>query len=114
MSNVDRTKLNALIPNLEVGQVAEPELRQVVFEEVYTLLEQRAAEADVLLKANSAVFIPAANYHPATKKYVDDTVAGVVLGTVPDGSISKQKQSIDMQTASVGGQIYAYKNFGGL
>lgn len=78
MSNVDRTKLNALIPNLEVGQVANPELRQVVFEQIYALLELRALETDVLLKTNTTAFTPTADYHPSTKKYTNDEITAMI------------------------------------
>lgn len=35
-----------------------------------------AAISDVLTKTNITAFTPTSDYHPATKKYVDDTVAG--------------------------------------
>lgn len=82
MSSVDRTKLNALIPNLEVGQVADPELRQAVFEEIYTYLEARAAESDVLLKTNITAYTPTANYHPATRKFTEDAINAAITSVI--------------------------------
>lgn len=38
---------------------------------------------------------------------------GAVAGQVPDGSLTQQKMSPDVQTAIVAGQLYAYKNMGG-
>jgi hypothetical protein len=45
----------------------------------------------VLTRTNTDVYTPTTNYHPATKKYVDDTTAGVVLGQIPDGTITEVK-----------------------
>lgn len=33
-----------------------------------------AKSSDVLTKTNNAVYTPSANYNPATKKYVDDSI----------------------------------------
>ena len=33
--------------------------------------------ADVLTKTNTTAYTPTANYHPATKKYIDDIVGDV-------------------------------------
>lgn len=54
-------------------------------------LDLKADKANVLEKDNAEVYSPAQLYHPATKKYVDDTLAGAVLGQVPDGSIGSDK-----------------------
>ena len=54
-------------------------------------LDLKADKANVLEKNGTAVYSPTADYHPATKKYVDDTLAGAVLGQVPDGSIGSDK-----------------------
>ena len=55
--------------------------------------------ADVLVKNNATLFTPTGQYNPATKKYVDDVVAGIVLGQIPDGSVS------DVKLSNVAGQI---------
>lgn len=38
---------------------------------------------------------------------------GVVLGQILDGSLTLAKLEPSIQTASIGGLLYAYKNFGG-
>lgn len=55
--------------------------------------------ADVLVKNNATLFTPTGQYNPATKKYVDDVVAGILLGQIPDGSVS------DVKLSNVAGQI---------
>lgn len=54
-------------------------------------LALKAYIADVLTKDNTTEFTPTENYHPATKKYVDGVTAGVILGQVPDNSITTAK-----------------------
>lgn len=46
-------------------------------------------KASVLTKTNTTSFTPTSDYHPATKKYVDDSVANVVSGDVPTYVIYK-------------------------
>lgn len=40
-------------------------------------------------------------------------LSGTVLGQIPDDTVTKQKLVKNLQTAIVGGQLYAYKNMGG-
>lgn len=54
-------------------------------------LDLKADKSNVLEKNGTTSYTPTGNYHPATKKYVDDTLAGAVLGQVPDGSIGSNK-----------------------
>ena len=54
-------------------------------------LDLKADKSNVLEKNGTTAYTPAASYHPATKKYVDDTLAGAVLGQVPDNSIGSEK-----------------------
>lgn len=49
-------------------------------------MESKAYSADVIKKDNTTAFTPTWNYHPATKKYVDDTAAGKVSNTAYDAS----------------------------
>lgn len=98
MSNVDRTKLNALVSNLDAGKFADPELLQVVIEEVYNNLDIRPDNTETLTKTNTTAYTPSSDYHPSTKRYVDQTVAGIVLGDVPDGSITKAKLSNEVSS----------------
>ena len=44
---------------------------------------------NVLMKSNTTSFTPTGDYHPATKKYVDDSVANLVSGDVPTYVIHK-------------------------
>jgi hypothetical protein len=48
-------------------------------------------KTEVLMLDNVTAFTPDADYEPATKKYVDDTVSGVALGVIPDNSITDAK-----------------------
>lgn len=59
-------------------------------------LDTKADKTNVLEKTNTTAFTPTADFHPATKKYVDDTTAGVILGQVPDGSITEAKLSASL------------------
>ena len=54
-------------------------------------LNAKADKTNVLEKDNTTAYTPSQNYHPATKGYVDATLAGAVLGQVPDGSIGAAK-----------------------
>ena len=56
-------------------------------------LDAKADKTNVLEKDGTTAFTPTADYQPATKKYVDETTSGVVLGQVPDGSITEAKLS---------------------
>ncbi len=53
-----------------------------------TNLSAKAAKTDVLTKTNTAAFTPTANYHPATKKYVDDTVANLPIKSLESKTLS--------------------------
>ena len=66
-------------------------------------LDLKANRLDVLEKTNATAYTPTGDYNPATKKYVDDTTAGVVLGQIPDGSISPVKLSSEMQKGVANG-----------
>lgn len=59
-------------------------------------LDTKADKTNVLEKTNTTAFTPTADFHPSTKKYVDDTTAGVILGQVPDGSITEAKLSASL------------------
>lgn len=45
--------------------------------DLQTALDAKANTSDVLTKTNTTSYTPSANYHPATKKYVDDAIAWV-------------------------------------
>lgn len=78
MSAIDRTKLNALVINLDAGKFADPELLQSVIEEVYTNLDIRPDKTETLTKTNTTVFTPSAEYHPSTKKYTNDEINAAI------------------------------------
>lgn len=61
-------------------------------------LDRKADKTNVLEKDNSTDYTPTQNYHPATKKYVDETLSGAVLGQLPDDSIEEEKLSPDLRT----------------
>lgn len=54
-------------------------------------LNTKADKTNVLEKTNTTAFTPTADFHPATKKYVDDTAAGIALGQMPDNSVTENK-----------------------
>jgi len=58
-------------------------------EDLMQLLNDRPTKNQVLIKTNTTAFTPTANYHPATKKYVDDVFAtvngwGQIKGDIAD------------------------------
>lgn len=55
-------------------------------------LDRKKANAeDVLTKDNHTPYTPTEPDHPATKGYVDETTAGVVMGQLPDSSVTTAK-----------------------
>ena len=54
-------------------------------------------KSKVLTKDNTSSFIPTADYHPATKKYVDDTVAAGVAGA---GGIDVEEDPVFMSSVA--------------
>lgn len=54
-------------------------------------LEKKADKLNVLERDNTSPYTPKEPNHPATKQYVDETTADVVMGKVPDGSITSEK-----------------------
>lgn len=70
------TTAAAALTNLGITATAT-ELNYVdgVTSAIQTQLNAKAATSAVLTKTNTTSFTPTANYHPATKKYVDDKVS---------------------------------------
>lgn len=66
----------------------------------------------VLGVANTAVYTPSSNYHPSTKKYVDDKI--LFMGSVTaGGTVTKMVGSITTITASyTGGEMVLTHNYG--
>lgn len=54
-------------------------------------LDLKADKSNVLEKDTDVYYTPTQDYHPATKQYVDQTLADAVLGQVPDNSIGPEK-----------------------
>lgn len=52
---------------------------------------KKANAADVLTKDNHTPYTPTEPDHPATKGYVDETTAGVVMGQLPDSGVTTAK-----------------------
>lgn len=72
-----------------------------------TALNQKADRLNVLERDNLAPYTPTADYHPATKRYTDEAVAGVTLGQIPDGGITYAKLERTLRGylyAVIGGQ----------
>lgn len=71
-------------------------------------LSQKASTLDVLTKTNITEFTPTANYHPATKKYVDDSIStsggGDMLKTVYDTN----NTGVVDNAEKLGGQLPSY------
>ena len=68
----------------------------------------KANKTDVLEKENTTPFTPSADYHPATKKYVDDTTSDIAIGILPDKSVTSEKLANGSVTAEkMANQFYA-------
>lgn len=60
--------------------------------------------------SNPIVPTPTGSTHASTKGYVDTTVSGVVLGQIPDNSLTQAKMANEMKKDIVGG-IVSYDSF---
>lgn len=58
-------------------------------------------DGQYISKTNADVYLPNNPYEPATKRYVDDTLAGAVLGAVPDDSLENAKFAADVKLGSL-------------
>lgn len=79
----DELNLDVVIPAFNSLVTKQNTINTDVDSSVNELTESvvsKADASDVLLKTNSAEFIPTADYHPATKRYVD---LNVISGGVP-------------------------------
>lgn len=54
-----------------------------------------------LAKTNTGVYIPSANYHPATKLFVEETVSSAALGNIADNSITDAKMAPGYKKADI-------------
>ena len=62
-------------------------------------LSAKANSSNVLSKTNNTEFIPTGDYHPATKKYVDDSIANAQLGG-EEVDLSGYAKTSDIPTAT--------------
>jgi hypothetical protein len=78
-------------------------------------INARAATADVLTRTNTTAYAPAAPYHPATKKYVDDSISSSgngdmmksVYDTNNDGVVDKAATLAAARAFSITGNVTA-------
>lgn len=70
---------------------------------VYTQTQLNNGQLDSLYinKTNTTAFAPTGLYHPSTKKYVDDGIAAVTLGQIPDNSLTNTKLGTDIKVGSL-------------
>lgn len=59
----------------------------------------KANTADVLTKTNTEVYTPTADYHPATKKYVDDDLPTVDIGQTTTGAEGSSASVVNTGTS---------------
>jgi len=110
-----------LTGKLHVGQPDSPELSPLAMQELMdahpNLIDekfnalvdaQNANNALILPKGGTTPYTPTASYHPATKKYVDDTVNA--SGSVTPEQIALINQIPQIKAMS---DLNAYKNYGG-
>ncbi len=77
--------------------------------DISTLQIGKADKSNVLEKDNTTSFTPSADYQPSTKKYVDDEITGVVLGDIPDNSLTNVKLATDVKIGSLATLITTVK-----
>jgi len=83
------TQLKVLFDKAAVDIVAF--VNNTLTAEVDSVVGALPTDDTVLTRTNTDVYTPTTDYHPSTKKYVDDTTADVVLGQIPDGTITEAK-----------------------
>ena len=71
-------------------------------------LSEKANVYDVLTKNNTDAFTPTLNYHPATKKYVDDTVSAAGGGDMMKTIYDQNGNGIVDNAEKLGGQLPSY------
>lgn len=124
--NTEKATREAADEELQTDLEAETAARISEDSKLREFVNQKADGADVLSKTNIAEYTPLENYHPATKKYVDDMVSAVEGGDVlvelankPGKSLAGQEvnpTSSTTETAGVGAEIfndYRERTYGG-
>jgi uncharacterized protein YbcV (DUF1398 family) len=127
-----KTELNA--GQLDDRYYTETEADTIFAEnaEVVKLTGNQSIDGIKTFTSSPVIPTPTTNFQASTKKYVDDSVAGVVLGQIPDNSLPTLKMATEQKKGVAGGvadydtaiahyqesahkagKIYAYKNLGG-
>lgn len=76
--------------------VGSPTIGGLTGTTVYSQLN--SVPSNFLSITNTTAYTPTLQYHPSTKGYTDSSIAGVVLGQIPDGTITPAKLSFDPAT----------------
>lgn len=95
----DKPYINdTLLPELEstangnsgAGNIGSATITGVTGNTIWAQLSNIASQLlnNYLSKTNSVAYTPTQPYHPATKKYSDDGIAGAVIGQLPLGSVT--------------------------
>jgi len=84
--------------NIEADITASDKARLTVNEgNITTLQTDKADKSNVLELDNLTIFTPTANYHPATKKYIDD----IALDAIGTDSVTNDKLATDVKIGSL-------------
>lgn len=73
-----------------------------------TTLDGKANASDVLTKTNTTAFTPTADYHPATKKFVLDSMTSAGAGDMMKSVYDTDNDGIVDNAEKLGGQLPAY------
>lgn len=102
---VDDSIANINIPEADLTGLATEEY-------VNTQVSTKANISSVLTKTNTTAFTPTANYHPATKKYVDDNIGGSnVLYTITSKTTANSSGKFTLSVGLTAGKFYNLKMF---
>ena len=71
-------------------------------------LAGKADKTEVLTKTNTTAFTPTADYHPATKKYVDDLASNKGGGDMLKSAYDANKDGVVNDSDKLGGQLPSY------
>lgn len=71
-------------------------------------LDLKANKSDVLTKTNTTSFTPSSDYHPATKKYVDDSVSSAGGGDMLKNVYDTTNNGVVDNSEKLGGQLPSY------
>lgn len=89
--NVTITKDDVELGNVDNTSDLDKPISTAQQKALDTLDKEKADAANVLTKDNHTPYTPTEPDHPATKGYVDETTAGVVMGQLPDSGVTTAK-----------------------